>query len=224
MQRYLVSALALSLAATPALAQQAPESAITGRESTFSLTPYAGYMMFGKLANLSADTRLTNDDSWLVGAQAKIRMTSRWSVVGNAAYSQTAFRAESRSGSGGVNTSGDIGYWLADAGLQYQTPFAFRDGAVAPFVQAGIGAVRYTAEATSPSGGEGSTTNVQFNAGVGLDIDLGPVGMQLMLKDYVTSFDWNEVRDVSDQIRDDSIDRSRVANNLALTAGLRINF
>ena len=224
MKKTFVVALASTIIAAPALAQQAPESAITGRQSTFSVTPYAGYMFFGNLADLSANSRLTNDDNFIVGAQAKVRMNSRWSVVGNAAWSKTAFRAETSTGSTGSNVSGDIGYWLADGGLQYQLPFAFRNGAVSPFIQGGVGAVRYSAEASSPSGGEGSSTNVQFNAGAGLDIDVGPVGLQLMVKDYVTSFDWNKVRDVSSQIQNDNLDRSRVANNIAVTAGLRINF
>ena len=217
MKKYFVAAVAAAALATPALAQEAPQSALTGRTSTFSLTPYAGYMMFGNLAEFDNQTNLTNDDSWIVGAQAKVRMNSQWALVGNVGYSKSEFRVEDDGGSGS-NVSGDIGYWLADAGLQWQLPFAFREGSVAPFVQGGIGAVRYSADANSPDA-DGSTTNVQFNAGLGLDIDMGPIGLQLMAKDYVTSFDWNKVREV-----DDNIDRSRIANNIALTAGLRINF
>jgi opacity protein-like surface antigen len=218
MKKSLVVAVAAAAAlATPAMAQEAPQSAVTGRTSTFSLTPYAGYMMFGNLAEYSDDTNLTNDDSWILGAQAKVRMNSQWALVGNVGYSKTEFRIEDDGGTG-ADVSGEIGYWLADAGLQWQLPFAFRNGSVAPFVQGGVGAVRYSADANSPDS-EGSTTNVQFNAGLGLDIDMGPIGLQLMAKDYVTSFDWNKVREV-----EDNTDRSKIANNIALTAGLRINF
>ena len=217
MKKYVVAVAALSLLSVPALAQNAPQSAVTGRQSTFSLTPYAGYMMFGNLAEFDNGTSLTNDDSWLVGAQAKVRMNSQWALVLNGAYSKSEFRVEDEDGAG-ADISGEIGYWLADAGLQWQLPFAWREGSIAPFVQGGIGAVRYSADADSPDA-EGSTTNLQFNAGVGLDIDMGPIGLQLMAKDYITSFDWNKVRDV-----EDNTDRSRIANNIALTAGLRINF
>ena len=217
MKKYVVAVAALSILSTPALAQNAPQSAVTGRQSTFSLTPYAGYMMFGNLAEYDNGTSLTNDDSWLVGAQAKVRMNSQWALVLNGAYSKSEFRVEDEDGAG-VDISGDIGYWLADAGLQWQLPFTWREGSIAPFVQGGIGAVRYSSDANSPDA-EGSTTNLQFNAGVGLDIDMGPIGLQLMAKDYVTSFDWNKIREV-----EDNTDRSRIANNIALTAGLRINF
>src|SRR5687768_956325 len=91
--KYVAATLATALAASPALAQT-PESVVTGGQSTFSITPYAGYMMFGSLAELGPDVNLTNDDSWMAGAQAKIRMTSRWSVVGNFAYTKSNLEVE----------------------------------------------------------------------------------------------------------------------------------
>jgi opacity protein-like surface antigen len=220
--KYVAATLATVLAAAPALAQT-PESVVTGGQSTFSLTPYAGYMMFGSLAEISPDVNLTNDDSWLAGAQAKIRMTSRWSVIGNVAYTKSNLEVEEEGGTGpDTRASADLGYWMADAGLQYQLPFSWNEGKISPFVQGGIGAVRYTAEADDFD--SESSTNLQFNGGVGLDIDRGPIGFQLMLKDYVTSLDWNKFGDFADQVDADTIDRSRIAHNLALTAGIRINF
>ena len=224
MKKYIVATLASAILAAP-VAAQTPESVVTGGQSTFSLTPYAGYMFFGNLANTGPNSTLTNDDSWIAGAQAKIRMTSRWGVVGNAAYSKTNFESEQRSGTTTPATriSGDIGYWLADVGLQYQLPFSFNEGRIAPFVQGGIGAVRYTAEADDLE--SDNTTNLQYNAGVGLDIDRGPIGFQIMLKDYVTSLDWSKLRDTDiPDIATGNADRSRIAHNLALTAGIRINF
>ena len=86
MKKFLVATLASAALAAPALAQDS-QSAITGRQSTFSITPYAGYMFFGDLGDVSATTDLTQDDAFMFGAQGKIRMTSRWAVYGNAAYS-----------------------------------------------------------------------------------------------------------------------------------------
>ncbi|HEU4631387.1 MAG TPA: outer membrane beta-barrel protein [Gemmatimonadaceae bacterium] len=220
MRKFLVATVATLTLSAPVLAQT-PESTITGRQSTFSITPYAGYMFFGSLADISDDAHLSNDDNWIVGAQAQVRMTSRWSVLGNFAYSKTKTTVEFDDGTT-IPTSGDIGYWLADADLQYQLPMSWNEGKVAPFIQGGIGMVRYTADFDDINA-EDSNTDLQFNAGVGLDIDRGPVGFQIMLKDYVTSLDWNEFGDFQDQIPDD-IDSSRIANNLALTAGLRIHF
>lgn len=223
MNKYIVGTLAAFAIAAPAAAQETPESLASGGQSTFSLTPYAGYMWFGDLAEYATGSDLTNDDSWVIGAQAKVRMTSRWSVVGNFAHSKTQFVVENEpTGGPTVPTSGDIGYWLMDAGLQYQLPVAVRNGTISPFIQGGVGAVRYSAEADDFE--SASNTDLAFNAGVGFDIESGPIGFQVMVKDYVTSLDWNEFRDFTNQVADDDIDRSRIANNIALTAGLRINF
>lgn len=223
MKKFLVATIASALITAPALAQT-PESTITGGQSTFSITPYAGYMFFGSLGDVGPNSELTNDDSWIVGAQAKVRLTSRWAVVGNFGYSKTNTEIEFDTdiAAGDVATSGDIGYWLADADLQYQLPMSWNDGKVAPFIQGGIGMVRYTADFDDIE--SESATDLQFNAGVGLDIDRGPIGFQLMLKDYVTSLDWNDLGAFGDEVQDDTIDSSKIANNLALTAGIRINF
>ena len=221
MKKFLVATLASAVIAAPAAAQDA-QSAITGGQSTFSITPYAGYMFFGDLGDVSATTDLTQDDAFMFGAQGKIRMTSRWAVYGNAAYSKTNFEVEPENGGTATPTSGDIGYFLGDVGLQYSLPFSFRGGNVAPFIQGGVGAVKYSPDVDDLNA-EG-TTNVAFNAGVGLDINAGPVGLQLMLKDYVTSLDWREVSEVVDNQDDGDFDASKVANNLALTLGVRINF
>ena len=222
MKKYIVGTIAALAIAAPAAAQETPESLASGRQSTFSITPYAGYMWFGDLAEYATGSDLTNDDSWIVGAQGKIRMTSRWSVVGNFAHSKTKFVVENAPTGAEVPTTGDIGYWLMDAGLQYQLPVAMRNGTISPFIQGGIGAVRYSAEADDIR--SANNTDLAFNAGIGLDIESGPVGFQIMVKDYVTSLDWNEFRDFTNQVADDDLDRSRIANNIALTAGLRINF
>ena len=214
MQKFLVATLASAALATPALAQ---ESMVTGRQSTFSVTPYAGYMFFGELAETSPTSNLSNEDGFMFGAQAKIRMTSRWAVYGNAAYSKTQFEDEQDEGVGGNPISGDIGYFLGDLGLEYRLPFSFQGGNVGPFVQGGVGAVKYSPDSDDLNAD--GTTNVAFNVGAGIDFNVGPVGLQLMLKDYITSLDWDQVRNV-----DTNIDGDRVANNLALTLGAHINF
>lgn len=221
MKKFLVATLASAAIAAPAVGQDS-QSAITGRQSTFSVTPYAGYMFFGDLAERQGGTDLTNDDAFMFGAQGKIRMTSRWAVYGNAAYAKTNFQEEVEGSSTAIPTSGDIGYFLGDVGLQYSLPFSFAGGNVAPFVQGGIGAVKYSPDVDDVNAD--GTTNVAFNAGVGLDVNAGPIGLQLMLKDYVTSLDWRDVKGTIDNQDDGDFDSSKVANNLALTLGVRINF
>lgn len=221
MKKFFVATLASAVIAVPAAAQDS-QSAITGRQSTFSITPYAGYMFFGDLAERQGGTDLTNDDAFMFGAQAKVRMTSRWAVYGNAAYSKTQFQEEVEGTSTVTPISGDIGYFLGDVGLQYSLPISFAGGNVAPFVQGGIGAVKYSPDVDDLNAD--GTTNLAFNGGVGLDVNAGPLGLQLMVKDYVTSLDWRDVKGTIDNQDDGDFDASKVANNLAVTVGVRINF
>lgn len=220
----IAGAMAAAALAAP-LAAQSPTSVVTGGQSTFSITPYAGYMWFGNLAEYTTAGNVSNDDNWVVGGQAKVQMTSRWAVAGNMAYTRTNFQLERTDPSGGTTTipsSGKVGYWLMDADLQYMLPFGNSSGRIAPFVQAGIGAVRYTVDPKDFS--SENRTDLAFNAGVGIEADAGPVGIQLMLKDYITSLDWSDFHAFADAVQDNTIDRKRVANNLALTAGLRLSF
>ena len=208
-------AVATAAAAVPASAQEA--------QSTVSITPYAGYMWFGDLAEYSSGGSLTNDDSWIYGGQLKVRLSPNWAIVGNGSYAKTNFQNEGV-GSTTVPTSGKIGYFLMDADLELAFPALNGNSRVAPFVQAGVGAVRYTVNPDLDGFNDASQTDLAFNAGVGVEAQVGHVGLQLMVKDYITSLDWNDFSAFTDQVQNDNIDRSRIANNLALTGGLRISF
>ena len=209
MKKALVGALAVLLSAPPALAQGT---------SGLSVTPYGGYVWFGELAEIPGGRGLTNDDNWLVGAQVGLRLTSGLSLFGNVAHTRTDFRYEDVEGDVVDVVSGELGYWLYDAGIELR----FGQGGLSPFLQAGGGAVRYTAERDDFES-EGKT-DVQFNFGAGVDFSAGPVGLRIMLKDYLTSLDWTDFDAFRQQVQDDDVDRSRIANNLALTVGLRIGF
>ena len=213
-----VAATALAIAALgarPAAAQEA--------QSTVSITPYAGYMWFGDLAEYSSGGSLTNDDSWIYGGQLKVRLSPNWAIVGNGAYARTNFQNQGM-GSTTVPTSGKIGYFLMDADLELAFPALNGNSRVAPFVQAGVGAVRYTVNPDLGGFNDASQTDLAFNAGVGVEAQVGHVGVQIMLKDYVTSLDWGDFSDFRNQVQNDNLDRSRIANNLALTGGLRFSF
>lgn len=209
MRNAFVGALAALLLSTPALAQR----------PAISITPYGGYMWFGELAEIPGGQGLTNDDNWLVGAQVGLRLGAGLSLFGNVAHTRTDFRYEDVEGDVVDLVSGELGYWLYDAGLELR----FGQGSgLSPFLQAGGGAVRYTAERDDfESQGK---TDLQFNFGGGVDLGSGPVGLRIMVKDYLTSLDWTDFEAFRQQVEDDDVDRSRVANNIAVTVGLRIGF
>ena len=209
-----LAALALAAAATPALAQRRapyPTRPTSPARAAFEVTPYAGVVRFGALADGPLGTSLQPAVSPVGGAQAGVRLSPALSLVGNVAYG----RGDLQIGVpvlGGIRV-GSTSAWLYDAGLEYA--LLSREGsAVVPFVQAGGGAITQRLSA----GPVGTThTNAAFNAGAGVDLALGRgVGVRLLAKDYVGRFDAGEVGNL--RLRGD------VAHNLAFTAGLRLVF
>ena len=89
-----------------------------------------------------------------------------------------------------------------------------------PFVQGGIGAVRYT---LGVNGESQSNTDFQANVGLGADVDVGRFGLRLMVKDYLTSLQWTDFRAFAD-VDGTRPDDVKVAHNLAFTAGVRLHF
>lgn len=198
-----------------------PTSVLTGRASTITLTPYAGYIRFGDLHDMPTGDDPESDDALLLGAQAEIRLTPRLALFGNAAYARSPWVLVERGPGSTVPADGDLDYWLFDTGLQVQLPFAVGTGMrVVPFVQGGIGAVRYTLELPDDAQ---SNTDVQANVGVGADVDVGRLGIRLMVKDYITSLQWTDFRAFADVdgARPDDVN---IAHNLAFTAGFRLHF
>ena len=115
------------------------------------------------------------------------------------------------------STVNDVGVWLYDANAEYRLPVTVARGKVTPFVQGGAGQIRYSTDATNIR--SQSRTSTALNAGAGVDVGLGPVGVRVMAKDYLTSLDWEHTSDVTLRNR-----ASRRANNIALTAGLTVGF
>jgi hypothetical protein len=228
MNRFLVSAAALAVAATAAGAQvttavdSAPGSVVTRGHGAFYLQPYAGYLIGGEL---TGDPQLTLEDKPLYGAQLGYSFSPNFTIVGNVAYSPTNFAYETRS-AGGVNTraSGDIDLLLYDANLQFRVPFiANRVGStVAPFIQVGAGAIKYSPD---ENGGvsdiEKGPTSVAFNAGIGVDFQIRKaIGLRFMAKDYLTSQSFDDFGSTVNSVGDDDV----YANNIALTVGLNFGF
>jgi hypothetical protein len=207
-------------AASTASAQSAPEqrSVVTGRPAVFTVQPYVGYMNFGALNEYQGDVRESFDNRAIYGAQASLALTENFSVIGNFGYAKTRPVLKNVSEATQLPRSGsDVGIWLYDANAEYRLPLGIANGAIRPFVQGGAGAVRYSTEADDIR--SSSETSVALNAGVGVDVRLGTVGLRLMAKDYLTSLDWARADDVTFRNRE-----SRRANNIALTAGLTIGF
>jgi hypothetical protein len=107
---------------------------------------------------------------------------------------------------------GESSALLYDAGLRLSLPLGGRAGAIAPFVQAGAGAMRQELRLDPVAT---HATNFAYNVGGGVDVALAPrLALQLMVKDYIGKFDAREATSIG-------VD-TRTTHNWALSAGLRL--
>jgi hypothetical protein len=177
-----------------------------------SVSPYVGYMMFGDIVNGPLGTKLTNSSGPVYGLQANLPLGSTVSVVGNLGYSQPDLRF-------GVPILGGLNFGkskvlMYDAGLQLSAPSLRGGSSISPFVQVGAGGMHYNVEV---AGINRTASNIAFNAGVGVDVPLMQnVGLRLFAKDYIGKFDVNEASGIDYD--------AKTSNNIALSAGLKLQF
>ena len=215
MNKYFVSAALAAAFAAPLAAQS---SVVTGQPSVFSITPYAGYIAYGDHFETANGAEFTNDNGAIYGAQLGIDMTPNLALVGNFGYSRTHWEFEFGSGAG-EQPAGDVGVWLYDGNLQLKFPFAAGAGTFSPFAQAGVGAIKFTADRNDFQAD--GTTNVAFNAGLGADFNVGALGLRFMAKDYISSFKWDEFRNANDP---NDLQDAGTSHNFAFTLGLKLGF
>lgn len=202
---FVAGALAGTLLAAPAARAQ---SATHGK--AFQLTPYAGYMAYGNMFDGPFGTSLKSANGPLYGAQLGMKLSPNVALIGNVAYSGTDVQM-------GVPFLGGVSVaqsrlLMSDAGVQVDVPTGTLP--VRPFVQAGAGAMRYS---LNQSGLKANATNFAANVGGGVDIPLGgAAAVRLMAKDYIARFDFKDASTFNVQ--------GRTSHNVALTAGLRLDF
>ena len=192
----------LVLAAAPLAAQQ------PSTRPVYTLTPYAGYMVFGDFLEGPIGATLSNANGAVYGLQVGVNLTRNLALVGNVARA-TADLEVGVPFLGGVSV-GHSSAWLYDGGIQLSAPV----GALTPFVQVGAGAIRHDVE-NGPV--ETDATNLAVNAGVGADIAFARnLGLRLMVKDYIGKFDFKEASQLN-------VDGKR-SHSWALSAGLKLGF
>ena len=214
----LTGTLAGVLFAAPAFGQAASASTILNGKA-FQVTPYAGYMMFGKMIDGPLGTSLGSAGGPLYGAQLGMKVAPNVTVIGNVAYTSGDLEV-------GIPIIGGISVGqskalLADGGLQLDLPTGLAGGALAPFVQAGVGVMRYDIElGGSLVGGtlfETKATNFAGNVGAGADFSLGrSAALRVIAKDYIGKFDFKEAAYFDFG--------GKTMHNWALSAGIRLDF
>ena len=199
-----VVGLVVSLGALPLAAQQ-------GKPTVFDVSPYAGYMMFGKLFEGPIGTSISAGSGPVYGAQMSLTMAKNVALYGNVGYSSSDLKIGLPI-LGGIDV-GSSKALLYDGGVELKIPMQAAT-MVTPFVQGGLGGIRYEVESGFLNT---NSTNLAYNFGGGVDVKLSPsFGVRLMAKDYLGKFDFKEAT---------SFDlNSKTTNNVALTLGVNLSF
>lgn len=194
-----------------AVATAVPLAAQQAKPTVFDVTPYAGYMMFGKLFEGPIGTSISAGSGPLYGAQMSLTMAKNVAIYGNVGYSSSDLKI-------GLPIFGglDVGSskaLLYDGGVELKVPMQ-EASMVTPFVQGGVGGIRYE---VSSGFINTKATNVAYNVGGGVDVKLSPnFGVRLMAKDYLGKFDFQEATSLNLN--------SKTTNNVALSLGVKLGF
>lgn len=198
----------LSPAVGASLGAQAP-----GSGTLLHVTPYAGYMVFGSFLQGPVGTSLTNKPGALYGAQVGMSLAPNLSLVGNIGTTSSSMQVGLPFLGGLSVGSSDV--LLYDADLEYD--FGSSSGGAlpfTPFVQAGVGQMRYDINASVI---ETHATNVTENVGLGADFTLGRgMALRVLAKDYIGKFNFQDATGLGIT--------GNTAHNIGLSAGLRFDF
>src|SRR5215212_1339734 len=176
-----------SMIGAAAIVSAMPLAAQQVKPTVFDVTPYAGYMMFGKLFSGPIGTSVSAGSGPVYGAQMSLTMAKNVALYGNVGYSSSDLKI-------GLPIIGglDVGSskaLLYDGGVELKVPMQAAS-VVTPFVQGGVGAIKYE---VSSGFLNANATNVAYNFGGGVDVRLTPnFGLRLMAKDYLGKFDFKE--------------------------------
>jgi len=201
-----------SMIGAAAIVSAMPLAAQQATPKVFDVTPYAGYMMFGKLFEGPIGTSVSAGSGPVYGAQMSLTMAKNVALYGNVGYSSSDLKI-------GLPIIGglDVGSSKAlmyDGGVELKIPMQAAS-MVTPFVQGGVGAIRYEVESSILST---TATNVAYNVGGGVDVRLSPnFGMRFMAKDYLGKFDSKEATSFD-------LSGSKLTNNVALSLGVTFGF
>ena len=202
-----LTSLAASLAAATPVLAQAP-----GSGTVLHVSPYAGYMVFGKYLSGPYGTSLSNAPGPIYGTQVGLSLAPQLSLVGNVGYTASDIKVGIPF-LGGVSV-GHSSMLLYDADLEYNFGVRSERSSIAPFIQAGVGAIRYD---INESVINTNATNFAGNVGIGADYTVGRgLAIRLLAKDYIGKFNFQDATGLGIS--------GNTAHNWALSGGLRLDF
>lgn len=204
-----LAAAALIAAPLSFVTAQAPNSG-----SVLHLSPYAGVMVFGNYLSGPLGTSLSNKPGLLYGTQVGLSLSPQLSLVGNIGYTSSDIDVGLPI-VGGLSV-GHSSTLIYDADLEYSLgAMKYGTNAFTPFVQAGVGAMRYDIQAASVL--TTNATNFAGNVGVGADVSVSKgMALRLLAKDYIGKFNFQDATGLGIN--------GETSHNFGLSAGLRFDF
>jgi hypothetical protein len=184
-----------------------------GSGTVLHISPYAGFMVFGDYLKGPLGTSVSNAPAPIYGTQVGLSLAPNLSLIGNIGYTQSDIKVGVPI-LGGLSV-GHSAMLIYDGGLEYNLG-TLKTGAMpfSPFVQAGVGAIRYNIDESIL---HTEATNLTGNLGIGADLSVGKgMALRLLAKDYIGKFNFKDATgfDISGE----------TAHNFAFSAGLRLDF
>ncbi|HVZ78064.1 MAG TPA: outer membrane beta-barrel protein [Gemmatimonadaceae bacterium] len=211
MRAHLVRGIAVTLATVTLASAAGAQATSTG--PGMSVTPYAGYIVFGNYLNGPLGTSLSSASGAVYGIQASVDFTPSVSLLANVGRGNSNLQVGVPF-LGGINVGqGDV--LLYDADLELRLPSSpGQQRTLAPFLQVGAGQVRYDLNVSLLST---QATNFAANGGVGVDLNLGrQFALRFMAKDYVGKFNFQQAAHLDVQ--------GETAHNWVFSSGLKVAF
>jgi hypothetical protein len=148
------------------------------------VTPTAGYLTYGAYFNGPAGLSFSNQNGAAYGGQVDVSVWRNLSLVGSVLHATSDWSFQGVPLIGSVSVGG-ASLWLYDAGLRLQFPLG-ATRTVAPFVEAGAGAIRYAVDNALLTG---HATNFAVTGGVGILARLNNrLSLEAKIKDHAASF------------------------------------
>jgi hypothetical protein len=203
----------LAISAHEAAAQSRPLSPITITRGSFSVQPFAGYLMSQSFVEGPLNTRIGSVNAPLYGVQASLPLAPSASLVGTIGYSDGDLEVGLPI-VGGLSV-GNSNAWIFDASAELRLDSWQDQGRrFVPFAQLGGGAIR---REVTVAGISANSTDFIVSGGVGADVPLtSNMAIRLMAKDYYGKVDFGDLGSFEAKTND--------FHTLGLSAGLRIAF
>jgi hypothetical protein len=207
--KLLMASAVTLLAATTSADAQTRSSNITISRGSFTVTPFAGYLLSQRFVDGPLGTSLNVASAPMFGVEASLPLAPSASLLGTVGYASGDLEAGLPI-VGGISV-GETTTTVFDASVELRLD---NGGRFIPVLQLGGGATR---REVTVLGISASTTDFEVSGGIGADFPISSsIGLRLMAKDYYGKANFGSIGSL--EVSTDDL------HAVAFTGGLRIAF